>query len=173
MWNANFLYFSVLTWLTRYCSWWRSWCSYGWTAAGKRWRCLEDLIHFFAKERNSLSLLDSRVSSSQDSSALIYPTESLPRIISRQTLCIRFRELFWWTVREECHTTQQYSTIHLIKVLQPQHWTFCLLALAKSSLLALQVSFYFQREINNFLAMNHTLLLSLTRRVASRWRIIK
>jgi len=36
----DFLYFSVLAWLTWYCSWWRSWCSCGWTAAGKRWRCL-------------------------------------------------------------------------------------------------------------------------------------
>ena len=33
-------------------------CSYGWTTSGKRWRCLEDLIHFFVKDRDILSLLD-------------------------------------------------------------------------------------------------------------------
>ena len=49
----------------------------------------------------------------------------------------------------------------------------CLVALVRSSRLALQVSFYFQWWSNSFLAMNRTLLLSCTRRVDIQRKIIK
>ena len=102
---ADFLYFFfVLAWLTYCCSWWRSWCSYGSTAAGKRWQCCKDLIHFFAEETPESSVHRTPMH------LYIQHILCLEYFLGKLSL-YPFRALFWLTVREVCHTTQQCSTM--------------------------------------------------------------